>query len=323
MWKNEYIAIWMLTLPVLSFVVLPKQRVLMASSLGFFAMVIVMSYALIQETDMYGFDISANILVGYAMLAYACYYFHKLIIHYRDDLIEAHAEKLKLQASRTLSAGVAHLINNKMQSVIGNAYMLNHLGSQDTVYLEAIEKSAIETSQHANDLLAYTDQSVTGQKNWIDIAEVLERSLDNLDIPPHIDMNIYIMADLPQVYVNEFQLRDSVFLNVLQNAVESNPKESIELSARVDQLANHDTLDDGNYICIEIKDDGEGIAEEHLSQVFDPFYTTKFIGRGIGLSAAFGAVQRHGGMIQLDSVLDEGTTCSIWLPIAKQKIDDG
>jgi len=66
---------------------------------------------------------------------------------------------------------------------------------------------------------------------------------------------------------------------------------------------------------LQVRDDGDGMDVEILEQAFQPFYTTKFLGRGMGLAAAQGAVHRHGGDITLESIRHEGTTCHVWLPI--------
>ena len=114
-------------------------------------------------------------------------------------------------------------------------------------------------------------------------------------------------GDLPQVWCEASQL-NQVFMNLLVNAGHAIPdKGEITIS----------TGQQGDEVFVAIADTGAGIAPENLSRIFDPFFTTKPVGQGtgLGLSLAYGIVQKHHGRIEVQSEIGKGTTFTVWLPI--------
>jgi len=315
------IGIWMLTLPSLSFTVVKREYVPYVDATGF--VLIVLAYALVNHFGLAVFspDMFFNLVVAYVVLAYVSYLFQKLIIQYRSDLAEALAEKRKQQASRTLSSGIAHLINNQMTSIIGNASLLEGVQGQDKAFVDSINHSAFQTSKYANDLLAYAEQSVMNHDEYIDLEECLQESIDHVTDQGDVSISLDVSDDMPLVVGNRQQLTSAVFENVLMNAIEANPKTGIQVRVYQEHISKHAGLFPGDYARIDVVDDGEGVPPAVLKQVFDPFYTTKFLGRGLGLAAAFGAVKRHQGLIELQSTPGKQTVCSIWLPIKLEAIE--
>lgn len=104
---------------------------------------------------------------------------------------------------------------------------------------------------------------------------------------------------------------------MLANALEANAR-GIRIRAQLTEIERHDTLSPGRYVRIDIHDDGDGMSDEVAARAFEPFYSTRFLGRGIGLASAQGVVRAHGGQMTLTSRQGHGTCCSIWLPLAPQ-----
>jgi len=313
--QDADIGIWMLTLPAFSFVTLKKEHVPAVNSAGGCIILISFGIDTWYETKHFSESFMMNLVGSYFILSYACLLFHKLIAHYRDDLAETMAEKRKLEAARTLSSGVAHLINNHMTTIIGYASLLEYSDRNNQESIQNISESAFKTSKHANDLLAYTEQSVMDHNEWIDVQQSIQHCLKKMDISETIEVKFNTYHHQP-IYTmgNKQQMSDTILDNVLLNAAESNPKSIIHINITLDHIQQHPTLKQGKYLRIDVQDDGDGINPENIKRVFDPFYSTKFMGRGMGLAAAFGAIKRHQGHIKITSELTKGTTCTLWLP---------
>ena len=124
----------------------------------------------------------------------------------------------------------------------------------------------------------------------------------------NIDIQKDYQPDLPLIPVDENQM-EQVFINILLNASQSMPTGG---------FINIRTYTEGEeYACLQISDAGAGIREEDMEKIFDPFFTTKSDkGTGLGLSVSFGIIERHGGKIEVQSKVNEGTTFTIKLPLS-------
>jgi two-component system NtrC family sensor kinase len=148
---------------------------------------------------------------------------------------------------------------------------------------------------------------------WCDLNQVIDRCVrlvqHKLDMGG-IQLNLDLATELPPVHCDPAQI-EQVVLAMVINAIDAMPQEgNLWISARVNAGA----------IELIIRDDGIGIPEEHLAHIFEPFYTTKEAGgSGLGLAISQNIVERHGGHIELKSVVGEGTTFKIVLPIDSQR----
>lgn len=310
-----YSALWMLTLPAFCFATLKKEHIIYANAIGFSMILTSLLITTLSELKQDFFSFFVNLSSCYLVLTYTCFMFHQLIVHYRDELAETIAEKRKLQLSRTLSSGIAHLINNKMAAITGYASILDSTKTYDASSIQKMSDAAFQASKHANDLLAYAEQTVMDYHEPIHLSRCIETILEKIDISENIDVRLSSQGDIPLIKGNRQQVVDTVLDNILINAVEANVKSRIHIHIHVEHIQTHEALKKGAYVRIDISDDGEGMSQESIQQAFDPFYSTKFLGRGMGLAAAFGAMQRHQGFITLQSIVEQETTCSIWLPI--------
>ncbi len=312
---NASLFVWLLTIPAFSFALLQKNHALYADICGGFLLLL----GFWGNTQVSGYDFSwdacVNGAAAYAMLSYACLVFHGVLLRYRENLARSEAERRQLQATRNLSAGVAHLINNQMTPIVGYASILKDEDGRDVAILQKIQESAMKTSQHANDLLAYAKQTVVDIRDKVHLGTWLEQIIPCFTVPEAVALDLYCDSGLPDISINANQIKDHVVQHIIQNAIESNPRSLIDIRVQMTHMDDHPVLDEGDYIHLQVRDDGDGMDADVLEQAFQPFYTTKFLGRGMGLAAAQGAVHLHGGDIMLESTRHQGTTCHVWLPI--------
>ncbi|MBE2259602.1 MAG: CHASE domain-containing protein [Rhodobacteraceae bacterium] len=192
------------------------------------------------------------------------------------------------QARETISRGMGDIGENarRIRKIIGN---LKHLGKQDGGHMDELA----------------------------DIGKILDAVVTLLDarIRQHTDaLTLDLPAALPAVRGNVQQL-EQVFINVIVNALESLPDHScsVKVSARLDSS--------GERIIVRVKDQGQGIAEDVMAQIGEPFFTTKGDrgGTGLGLSISSSIVERHGGVLRFASNKKMGTTVSIELPVIREE----
>lgn len=127
------------------------------------------------------------------------------------------------------------------------------------------------------------------------------------------DPKLREFGDLPQIECVPSQL-NQVFMNLLVNASHT-IEERGTIAVRTGQ--------DSAFVWVEVEDTGKGIAPEYIKRIFEPFFTTKPVGKGtgLGLSLSYGIVQKHGGRIDVDSVVGKGTRFRIWLPVQRASND--
>ena len=227
-------------------------------------------------------------------------------------LVESH----KLRAIGNLTAGIAHELNNPLNNIILTSEMLKD-GYND--YSEDDKKDMI------NDLVTQGERAQQTVKNLLDFARESETTFEYLRIDTLIDETIKlaknqirlskiefqedIPKNLPPIY-GDRKLLIQVFLNILLNAIDAMPKGGM-LSVKVAEEKKT------GFVSIFISDSGCGIPQHIISSIFAPFFTTKPTGKGTGLGLAVskGIIETHGGSIDVDSRVNEGTTFTIHLPI--------
>ena len=234
----------------------------------------------------------------------------------------------KLESLGVLAGGIAHDFNNILVAILGQAELaqmeLNDPASaRDSI--EEIRRAAIRASELANQMLAYSGRGQFEVRPLAlnDLVDEMSRLLE-VTIPKHVDLRRSLGEDLPPVNADAVQIRQ-VVMNLLTNAAEAigDQRGTIELTtAAVDRPQTGsddswlfgDSLADGRYVLLEVRDTGCGMSRDVRKRIFDPFFTTKFTGRGLGLAAVLGIVRGHGGAMQVVSRPGEGSTFRIWLP---------
>jgi two-component system NtrC family sensor kinase len=237
----------------------------------------------------------------------------------RVDAIHAISRAEKLAAVGRLAAGVVHEINNPLATIAACAESLE----------QRIEEGSFEASEAANDLIEYlglikseafrcktitTDlldfsRIRTGERTAVDAGEIV-RSAANLishqKRAEDITHKMEIASDLLEISADGGQIQQAI-IALATNAIDAMPSGGT-LTFRV--FAN------GSRVAIEVEDTGTGIPPENMSKIYEPFFTTKEVGKGtgLGLAVCYGIISEHGGRLSVRSNVGKGTTFCIFLP---------
>ncbi len=250
------------------------------------------------------------------------------------QLRETHAKLLhqdKMASLGKLSASVVHEINNPIAGILNLIMLMKRMIEEGALapkdierfnqYLVLMETETRRTSRIVSNLLAFSRQSKMERKQ-VDLNQLIEKTIflnSNLLKIDGAKIQTKLDQDLPKVLGSEDQLLQ-VFMNVISNAAEA-------IEAAGGGLLSIATIPQPQQgaVTAEFKDTGIGIPKENLASIFEPFYTTKKKGKGVGLglSVVYGIIEEHSGSISVDSTVGQGTTFRIQLPINpdKQKIN--
>jgi len=221
----------------------------------------------------------------------------------------------KMASIGLLAAGVAHEVNTPLTGISSFTQMLLESADPDdpqTRVLEKIERQTFRAAKIVNGLLNLSRPATAGaERAPVDLNAVISDVLALLEHQFKV-AKIRVRRDLaspsPVVMGIEFKLQQ-VFLNLFLNARDAMPKGGwLSIATRTS----------GEHAVAEVSDTGSGIPSEHLSRIYDPFFTTKAIGQGtgLGLSISYGIIREHDGSISCDSALGEGTRFTLSLPLA-------
>jgi signal transduction histidine kinase len=241
---------------------------------------------------------------------------------------EAH----KARSLSTLAGGVAHNLNDLLTAIMGyTAVALLKLPTHSparAIFLE-VEDAAQEAVELANELLIFAREPLM-QGEAIDINQLIEnmREATRSEIPGHVLVNLDLAGSLPAVNGTATQLGRLVS-SLMYNAAEAIGAEEGKITVKTQPvqvdaafLAQHfpgEELPEGSYILLQVSDTGCGMGEEVRQRAFEPFFSTKVHGRGLGLAVSQGIAHGHEGAIAATSCLGEGTTISVLLPCLRSK----
>jgi len=243
----------------------------------------------------------------------------KAILRYERQLQQAQ----KLEAISTLAGGIAHEYNNALSAVVGSLELLKLDFSENEKVVDDIDyiQPAIQRMTNlASQLLAYArggkyhPQRICISSFVKDTLPTLQHTLD-----PSICVDTHLFADAWTIDADLIQMQ-MVLAAIMTNASEAiDGNGNIRISTQnvcIDDATtqNYPELSSGRYISLEIEDNGRGMDETTLQRLFEPFYTTKLQGRGLGMAAVYGIIKNHRGWIKVDSELDRGTLVTIYLP---------
>ncbi|MBD3289147.1 response regulator, partial [candidate division KSB1 bacterium] len=233
-----------------------------------------------------------------------------------------------LESLGTFAGGIAHDFNNILTGIMCNLSLARVIPSSDREEMKSVLKDTEYAAMRAKDL---TQQLLTFSKGGapvkktVSIGELIKESASFVTSGSNVKCVCDIPDDLWQVDIDRGQM-SQVVSNLVINADQSMPAGgTIRICAKNTDLAqdSHLPLDPGQYIKISVIDKGVGIPEEYLSKIFDPYFSTKQKGSGLGLSIVFSIIKNHDGFITVDSTPGAGTTFEIYLPAAeKEPISD-
>lgn len=247
------------------------------------------------------------------------------------DITEQHnLEKQLLQAQKleslgVLAGGIAHDFNNLLAVIVGHCSLAKLRPSKAVDSIQSIETAAQRAAALCQQMLAYAGKSNFIQTE-IHLDELVKEmvSMATSSIGKNVELKSDITPDIPPVTVDASQIRQ-VVMNLIINASESigeSQGEVLVFLAKRMVKADQHTYDylgniilPGWYACLEVTDNGCGMDNETQRRIFEPFYTTKFTGRGLGMSAVLGIVNGHKGALQLFSKPGTGSTFKVYIPI--------
>jgi len=230
----------------------------------------------------------------------------------------------KADSLNVIAGGMAHEFNNLLTVIIGNAELTTMTLPEDAParsQLEQIEQAARRATDLTRQLLAYAGKGKVLARPT-DLNLLLREIRLHSALPAGVTLNIEPSNRLPKVLADESQMRQ-MLVNLLANAIEALHGKAGTVTIRTDSIMvsapkaeDHATEEThpGWYVRLQISDTGAGMNEAVLVRIFEPFYTTKFTGRGLGLAAVQGIVRTHGGTVSVRSSPGHGTEFTVLLP---------
>ncbi|TLN25717.1 response regulator, partial [bacterium] len=235
----------------------------------------------------------------------------------------------KMESLGILAGGIAHDFNNLLMGIVGNIDMaLSKAPPESPVrpYLQRIDATAQRASDLTNQMLAYSGRGkfIVEPIKLSLLVEEMSHLLETV-ISKRAILKLSLAQNLPPIDADATQLRQ-VIMNLIINASDAIGQRSGVITITTG-LVNADkaylstthlveTLTEGFYVFLEVADTGCGMDKESCAKIFDPFYTTKYTGRGLGLAAVLGIVRGHMGAIKVYSELSKGSTFKLLFPVS-------
>ncbi|MCA9935742.1 MAG: hypothetical protein KC415_17525 [Anaerolineales bacterium] len=231
---------------------------------------------------------------------------------------------LELQNLGFITSGIVHDLNNILTSILGEAGLaLRNLppDSAAHVNVEQVEKAAKYAARLTNSLMAYVNGKEV-QNNAIDLNAIIVDIASLIDSTfPKVTFNLDLANLLPWVKAKEVHLQQ-IGMNLLINAAQATNTVGGTVSIQTGEqfiaantpMAEREELTPGNYIFLRVEDNGSGISENDLQQMFNPFYSTKNNGRGLGLTTIYNILQGYNGHIVVESEPGIGSIFTAYIP---------
>jgi two-component system cell cycle sensor histidine kinase/response regulator CckA len=231
----------------------------------------------------------------------------------------------KLESLGVLAGGIAHDFNNILAVIMCYCDLAKQKPEKTGEFMPEIEKAVDRAAGLCRQMLAYAGktQFVQSQVNMTALVDDILNMLKST-LPQNAEIKPYLTGDLPCIEGDVSQLRQIV-MNLIINASEAIGEEhgeivvsltkTVVIAGQSDKDHLGKIITPGLYLCLEVTDNGCGMDEETKHRIFEPFYSTKFVGRGLGMSAVLGIITSHKGALQLSSNPGSGTTFKVYLPV--------
>lgn len=236
----------------------------------------------------------------------------------------------KLESLGLLAGGVAHDFNNVLTAICGNATLAQRKldeGHPALMYLDRVMQGGSRAQRLTEQLLVYAGKG-TADLDHVDMVDTVLAMLNLLgvSVPEGVKVQTNFKFDIAHVLADKSALEQLV-TNLFTNAAESIESGVGEVNVKLEMVDVDSTqctdlqqwdwsISPGPHVLFEVSDTGVGMSAETLERIYDPFYSTKGAGRGLGLSAISGIVRNHHGALTVDSEPGEGTCFSVLLPVA-------
>lgn len=270
----------------------------------------------------------------------------RLLIGTTQDIthrLEAEAEKLRLEAQvlhgqkleslGVLAGGIAHDFNNLLASMLTYADLAIASLPNDSAavqYIKNVINGAENAAELSRQMLAYSGKG-SFELSAIDLSKLVTETsrLLQASISKRCCLELELASSVPHCKGDTSQLRQ-VVMNLVINASEALHERSgtirVSVNARRIEATNQELdftgmrIDTGDYVVLRVADDGCGMDSKTASKLFDPFFSTKFSGRGLGMSTVLGIIRGHGGAIQVASAPNLGSTFTVLLPVSQEAV---
>jgi PAS domain S-box-containing protein len=236
-----------------------------------------------------------------------------------EELIKAN----RFESLGILAGGLAHDFNNLLTTILGGLSLAKD--NHDTSKLADAERACLAAKSLTKQLLMFT-KGGAGALTVCDPKEILEDAVKVASAGSTAEITVQTHEGTGAVRVDRPQILQ-VFQNLIVNALQAMPppphKARLHLKAADAHISSGQiaSLPEGDYVEFEVRDNGSGVNPENVEKIWDPFFTTKKHGSGLGLATVLSIVRKLGGEIGLQSVLGEGTVFSVFLPRADQPAD--
>lgn len=241
----------------------------------------------------------------------------------REKMEEELLKAQKLESLGILAGGIAHDFNNLLASMLGNISLaMLDIDRRHPAHhqLSAAEKASVRAQDLTRQLLTFSKGGAPVKKTT-DLKELITEASGFALRGSRVRCDISVSDELSFVDVDEGQI-SQVIHNLVINADQAMPEGGIiAISCGNVRIESRDILPlrEGAYVRISIKDHGMGIPREHQVKIFDPYFTTKQKGSGLGLATTYSIIRKHGGHISVESQLGAGTTFHVYLPASTGK----
>ncbi len=229
----------------------------------------------------------------------------------------------KLDSLEVLAGGIGHDLNNILTAIIGNISLAKlNIQPVGPVYefLSEAEKASLRARNLSWQFLTFSKGSITYKKSII-LGEVIRETVKFTINNKNVVCKFYIPNDLWEVEADEVQICQ-VIENLVINACQAMPDggEIIITAENLKLEENNQSIPliSGNYVKLTFRDNGHGIPTENLQKIFDPYFTTKDIGHGLGLTICYSIIKKHNGYIGVDSIVGKGSAFYLYLPSTKK-----
>jgi signal transduction histidine kinase len=227
----------------------------------------------------------------------------------------------KLESLSAMAGGIAQDFNTLLSAILRNVFLAKISVPDEDKMLEdglAIAEKAGLRAKELTHLLITVAKGGYPVRRVTDLAPLLREAADLMPGGQGIQVLYSIDPDLWHAEVDEGQIRQ-VLQHIVQNAVEAMPDGGtidIQAGNTIVEASDRLPLKEGRYVKISIRDHGQGIPEEHLSKIFDPYFTTKESRRGLGLAVSYSIIRNHEGLIRVESRKGQFSVFHILLPAA-------
>lgn len=253
----------------------------------------------------------------------------------RSEVQKKALEAQHLESLGVLSGGIAHDFNNLLAVILGNASLIRKSLAQDSrefIFMQRIEETSKKAASLCKQMLTYAGKGTLDMQP-LELSMVVRDMATLLEVSLFKNVTVaYMLDDELPCFDGELVQVQQLVMNMITNANEAMRDSGGSIGLRTSGVAvdaeGHGvagvvqcvgSIKQGEYICLEVSDEGCGMDEDTKKRIFEPFFTTKFTGRGLGMSAMLGTVQGHRGLITLESEPNQGAIFRVLFPVSHSR----